>query len=121
MHNFMGSEEGIDRRREKRVLRAAILRHAQPQLAVGVGPEGVESTVLVDGQSMRFAASDRGPHRCINGLRFVGFVVRDLVTFARCYPLDELRRQLQARASTRSLDVALSYPRIPYLGRLPQP
>ena len=94
MHNFMGREEGVDRRRQKRVLRAAILRHAQAQLAVGVGPERVQPTMSVDGQRVRFAASDRGPHRCVNGLGFIRVVVRDLVTFARCYPLDELRRQL---------------------------
>ena len=94
MHNFMGSEEGIDGSREKRVLRAAVLRHAQAQLAVGVGPEGVESTVSVDGQGVRFATGDRGPRWCINSLCFIRIVVRDLVVSTGRNLLDELRREL---------------------------
>ena len=57
MDDFMGREEGVDRRRQKRVLRAAVLRHAQAQLAVGVRPERVESTMFVDGQRVRFAGA----------------------------------------------------------------
>ena len=121
MDNFLRSEEGIDRRREKRVLRAAVLRHAQAQLAVGVGPERVESTTFVDGQSMRFATYYGGPQWCINSLGFIGVVVRDLVVSTGRDLLDELRGELQARASPRSLDVAFPYSWISDLGRLPQP